>query len=970
MSLNAIINGVNSIGLPFVADNPTIGDGNCFFNAIIQQLTYEGNCPFVSPLDLRHKLVQFVSNSPILLESESYCIARNVYIQERQRPGETVDATWFRVLTSMSLNGTWADDIFISCMSTFLQRQICLTSPHHKARVPWTTFHPILESPEWRRPITLGMIPNVHFQSLLPKDETSQNTKNICLSCGFKTDSSLLRHLSKKASCMKFYDLNALRKKKLKLDSERRKNLYKKRKNEELLQNSNKKKEMDDGQIRYTDFKNSIKLGPVFVCFCCDRCLFRDSVRELNVNEARNIWIKLGDVFGCAEEFSHSDSESLYLCHNCSDNLKRDKVPSNCFRNGLYTEDMPTHLMLNELGATMIAKNILFLKIFHLPRSRWNALKDRVINVQVDDTDILSTLSSIGDVISQRIINVPIDSETLEQSSLDNCPLPCSWKSAGIIPVQLKRKLNYKNTVLSSYVDPAKLMEALLYFKKMNHPGYSDIKVDASNFNSVTNIDDDSLQIDIETEEENGLEVDEDNLQPTMFYDNFPEIHVDSEEINTSKKNDLGKCLNIAPGEGKIPANIMRDDSWDINAFPILHPSGRYGLNYTRLLKLSSQKYFCQRILNKNPKFATYPPWLFAAVFYTERYQLEHQVNINYRKGFFQGNNILQIEDGFEVFNKIPGTPKYWQQKRYEMVARLEQLRPFQFFFTLSCADKRWKETLIAIFQNRGESVEWTSNDLNEVKINGIDLDQYLETINLHDLIKQNVPLLTRCFDKRVHAFIKHVICGKNSPMNVEYYNYRAEFQLRGAGHIHGVVWVDFKEMKDKYPDLQDAFSLLKFGDILPPKYEEVLVKFTDSFVTCSLDSEAGDIAAEVQCHSHSKSCKKYGTNCRFNYPKFPSEKTFITYALKKSMFDSDFEYMKRKKEIQSILDSVKTVLEGIPKENLGNFELSDVLNTAGIDCEKYYNALKFNGNGTGIILKRKVAEIYINNFNPEWLKY
>ena len=41
-----------------------------------------------------------------------------------------------------------------------------------------------------------------------------------------------------------------------------------------------------------------------------------------------------------------------------------------CVLNGLEVVDLPEDLELNELGATMIARNILFLKLFQLPRSR------------------------------------------------------------------------------------------------------------------------------------------------------------------------------------------------------------------------------------------------------------------------------------------------------------------------------------------------------------------------------------------------------------------------------------------------------------------------------------------------------------------------------------------------------------------------------------------------------------------------
>jgi hypothetical protein len=124
------------------------------------------------------------------------------------------------------------------------------------------------------------------------------------------------------------------------------------------------------------------------------------------------------------------------------------------------------------------------------------------------------------------------------------------------------------------------------------------------------------------------------------------------------------------------------------------------------------------------------------------------------------------------------------------MVARLEQLSPFQFFFTLSCADKRWMESIVAILKLNGEKISWKSKNISDVFVNDVPLSEYLEneSVNLHDLIKNNILTLTRSFDKRVHAFLKHIVLTPHNEMSVEYYNYRVEFQLRGAGHIHGVL--------------------------------------------------------------------------------------------------------------------------------------------------------------------------------------
>ena len=42
------------------------------------------------------------------------------------------------------------------------------------------------------------------------------------------------------------------------------------------------------------------------------------------------------------------------------------------------------------------------------------------------------------------------------------------------------------------------------------------------------------------------------------------------------------------------------------------------------------------------------------------------------------GGTWVQVDDPCSVFEKIPGTHKYWQSVKYEMIAKLENIGPFQ----------------------------------------------------------------------------------------------------------------------------------------------------------------------------------------------------------------------------------------------------------------------------------------------------
>ena len=71
--------------------------------------------------------------------------------------------------------------------------------------------------------------------------------------------------------------------------------------------------------------------------------------------------------------------------------------------------------------------------------------------------------------------------------------------------------------------------------------------------------------------------------------------------------------IAFAPGEGKIPENILTSENWDALAFPLKHPDGNFNLHHKRSVRLSDQYYFVQRIRNKDPRFRLDPAYLFAA---------------------------------------------------------------------------------------------------------------------------------------------------------------------------------------------------------------------------------------------------------------------------------------------------------------------------------------------------------------------
>ena len=169
--------------LPFVIKEPTQGDGNCFFRAVVNQIQRNDviiDIPsqmISSHILLRNAVVDFVSYNYELNTSEEFQIAKIDYCQKYQLAGEPIERTWERKLADMRKNGTWAEDLFVVCTAMFLKNDILITSNSQTKENPWN----IIEGKKsniFSSPLTLAYIENQHFRSLHPHERKSKSDKS------------------------------------------------------------------------------------------------------------------------------------------------------------------------------------------------------------------------------------------------------------------------------------------------------------------------------------------------------------------------------------------------------------------------------------------------------------------------------------------------------------------------------------------------------------------------------------------------------------------------------------------------------------------------------------------------------------------------------------------------------------------------------------------------------------------------
>ena len=404
---------------------------------------------------------------------------------------------------------------------------------------------------------------------------------------------------------------------------------------------------------RFIHFKKDLKDCWSVGCLCCHRKMSTTSGRYYDgdidklkadlENKERGLFDKC--ILTPIPRELYID-QKLFLCTTCDRYLRQKKeMPPLCYFNGLEVDKIPKELELNDLEATLVSKRILFLKIYHLPKSRWNAVKDQTVNVPICDNTLLKTLNKLA-------------------------PLPRQPGDAGLICVKLKRKMEYKNTHIKAYIQGEKLVEAVIKLKELGHPGYYNIPVNNrfSILNDEEEEDEDSEQTINNQEEVSDIE-ETDSIRRNQFdlrgattmTESYPEASVVHRNANCRNKESQAD-VSIAPGEGKIPTDLMRDETFDVDGFPHLHPTGKFGLNHHRNKKLSKQQYFLQRLQNIDKRWSQNSAYLFATLYCLERESLERQINISYRRGKVVQGSLQHLEDAFSVFDNVPGTVRYWQQ--------------------------------------------------------------------------------------------------------------------------------------------------------------------------------------------------------------------------------------------------------------------------------------------------------------------
>ena len=822
-----------------------------------------------------------------------------------------------------------------------------------------------------------------------------------------------------------------------------------------------KRAKLETEEDRRLQFQEATLFGPDFGCICCNKKRFRHNVKlytdkiKASLEDKgmpEKIWLANPNVFTKIKlqgagtkvpqsfKMSPEYDQDRYICKTCLDSyLVKKKIPPYCVMNNLRLHDTDAELkeqdlVLTELEGALCAKTILFEKILLLRKSLWTGLKDQIVNVPIPD-------DSLNELITQ---------------------LPRVPSQAGMVVAVLKRRLNVDSVHKKELIKPDRMCRLLVKLINAGNPHYTRVdtpeayqkrcaatdetgyqliygEVDdevVENLETMGSLPADSMLTDEILQEQSdhtsGL-VDE--FEDDVVREEHPLRRFQVDYDNSIALTDRFPEISVAPGEGQTPKGMLSDKDIDIKAFPHLHNAdGSNGKDQERAIKLSDQDYFVQRITNVALRFAACAAYLYFAVAYLEQQRIHRNIcNVGTRGKKTvnsEGGVAYELEDAYLALEGIPNTPRYWKTAKFELLAKLENFGVFQVFFTLSCADLRWDANFASILLQRGYSI-----NIMKVPIDGRQtyvyeartadgdwkpLKQFIQEdveISFHELIRGNVLTATRFFHHRVQQFLSKIVMAKSAPLPIDKYSYKVEFQQRGAGHVHGVMWLDTDGLSKKvrtpegnlvdmtnanlfpgqtlerpFEGVDEPFKKIRRTEALNSKDRTVLAKLIDEFSTCSthppiVGADVARIAKEVNTHKHTATCtKRGGTACRFRYPREPAPYTIIRQPLPKDMPEKDrtealrlyAEILTKVKGFCDDQEKVKEVMEAHDKEQETTLELHlaglearirMMCQLLDIEYREYINALSFGHVGYSTVLRRDLDEVYVNPYNKEYLR-
>jgi hypothetical protein len=294
---------------------------------------------------------------------------------------------------------------------------------------------------------------------------------------------------------------------------------------------------------------------------------------------------------------------------------------------------------------------------------------------------------------------------------------------------------------------------------------------------------------------------------------------------------------------------------------------------------------------------------------------------------------MFKDDEMFVSFKHIRGTPQYWKEMQHDMLAKIRHYGPYTFFISCSAADFHWPELIQIVAKQYGEHY-----DLDYIATE-------MDKITKRNWRARNPVTIARHIDFIFRKLWGNVILSGLHPVGqILNYDIRKEIQSRGTAHFHSAVHVKEAPIIDKNSD-------------------EGIISFVDKYVRGVVpndDEQLRDLVVSRQMHHHARTCrKKKGLECRFHFPKHPSQATVVSRVPVRE---------NSKQIVQQARTMIHQVMNTL-REMGTDHTLHDILTQSGVTTQDYNDALKISMKKTTVIMKRSPSNTCINPYNPVILK-
>ena len=244
-------------------------------------------------------------------------------------------------------------------------------------------------------------------------------------------------------------------------------------------------------------FHSAIKNGPDFVCVCCHRMMYRKSVVPCNLAKYSKCSKDLLQNVFSADVCYISNDGNEWVCMTCDRALKRGVMPLQAKANGLKLCKVPPELSdLNALELRLICRRVPFMKMVALPSGKQRSIHGPAVNVP-----------SKVDTICNVLPRLPSQSE--------------------LVPLKLKRKIEYRGHYLYDFITPQKALR----FLKAKNPLYADIAINEEWLEVAIASDSELCECLLEQQDESDMQ--------TCESDDMQSVATSSQNIVTASCSDL-----------------------------------------------------------------------------------------------------------------------------------------------------------------------------------------------------------------------------------------------------------------------------------------------------------------------------------------------------------------------------------------------------------------------------------------------